>query len=60
MKGFVLSWSEKILGTFVARTVQGLLFTVWNVVPVSLVTPATLSKDPTAEDIKSGTSAESS
>jgi hypothetical protein len=46
VKKFVLSWSEKTLGTFGTGAEQ---FGP-NVVPVSLVTPVTLWKDPSAED----------
>jgi hypothetical protein len=50
-KGFVLSWSEKTLGTFEVGLEQ---FEPANVVPVSLVTLVTVSKDPVALDMRLG------
>ena len=50
-KKFELSWSEKMLACVVP---------VYGLIPVSLVTPVTLSKDPTAIDILNGVSAETS
>src|ERR1700722_5269774 len=52
MKKFELSWSVYTLGTFVAP--------VYGLVPVSLVTPVTLSKEPTASDMWPVTWAETS
>src|SRR5580704_14663734 len=52
MKKFELSWSVYTLGTFVAP--------LYGLVPVSLVMPVTLSKDPTASDMWPVTWAETS
>ena len=47
VNGFVLSWSAKTLGTFETGFEQF----APNVVPVSLITPVALSKDPSAEEM---------
>jgi hypothetical protein len=51
VKVFALSWSEKVLATGGATP---------STSPLSLVTPVTLSKDPTAEDMEPVTWAEKS
>ncbi|WGJ15797.1 hypothetical protein QEV83_05935 [Methylocapsa sp. D3K7] len=48
VKKFVLSWSEKMLGT----PETGLVHPLLHVVPVSLVTPVTVSKEPIDWDMK--------